>query len=98
MEFSNKPFFITVNNKFTGQFFKEYLIDGINKDSAIQTIIDICQVDPLSYNITADEASLAQANSWIEDKFPNGDSKHLVIDSDKKIAELLYNPMGNPYG
>jgi len=26
MEFSNKPFFITVNNKFTGQFFKNTLL------------------------------------------------------------------------
>ena len=86
-----------MTNKFPGQFFKEYLVDGLDKDSVIQTIIATCQIDPLSYNIIAEEASLGQANSWIEDKFPNGDSKHLVVDSDKKIVELLYNPMGNPY-
>tara|TARA_B100001996_G_C18322216_1_gene462960 strand:- start:172 stop:468 length:297 start_codon:yes stop_codon:yes gene_type:complete len=98
MIFQNKPFFITITNKFTGQFHKEFLIDGIEKDSVIQTIISVCNIDPLSFNISAEEASLEQANSWIEDKFPNGESKHNVVDKDKNIVELLYNPMGNPYG
>ena len=35
MKFSNKPYFITLTNKFTGQFFKEYLVDGLDKDSVI---------------------------------------------------------------
>ena len=25
-------------------------------------------------------------------------SKHNVIDKEQKIVELIYNPMGNPYG
>lgn len=46
MEFQNKAFFITVTNKFTGQFFKEYLVDGLDRDSVIQTVISICAIDP----------------------------------------------------
>mgnify|MGYP003301604516 FL=1 len=51
-----------------------------------------------SYNIIAEEAPIEQAKSWIDDKFPNGQSKHNVIDKEQKIVELIYNPMGNPYG
>jgi hypothetical protein len=98
MDFKNKPFFITVTNKFTGQFFKEFLIDGLDKDSVIQTIISVCNIDPLSFNISAEEAPIDQANSWIDDKFPSGQSKHNVIDEEQRIVELIYNPMGNPYG
>ena len=98
MNFQDKPFFISITNKFTGQFYKEFLIDGKEKDSVIQIVISVCKIDPLSFNISAEEASLEQANSWIEDKFPNGESKHKIIDKDKNIVELLYNPMGNPYG
>ena len=98
MEFQNKAFFITITNKFTGQFFKEYLVDGLDRNSVIQTVISICAIDPLSYNIIAEEAPIEQAKSWIDDKFPNGQSKHNVIDKEQKIVELIYNPMGNPYG
>ena len=47
---------------------------------------------------TAEEAPIEQAKSWIDDKFPNGHSKHNVIYKEQKIVELIYNPMGNPYG
>lgn len=97
MEFKNKPFFISITNKFTGQFHKEFLVDGKDRDSVIQTIISICNIDPLNFNITAEEAPLEQASSWLEDKFPNGQSKHSTVSTEHKIIELLYNPMGNPY-
>jgi hypothetical protein len=98
MKFQNKPFFISVTNKHTKQFYKEFLVDGIAKDSVLQTIIAICSIDPLNYDLHIEEASIEQADSWIEDKFPNGQSKHIVVDEEKRVVELMYNAMGNPYG
>ena len=98
MEFSNKPFFINVTNKFTGLFHNEFLLNAIDTDNAVQIVISTRSIDPLNYNIQVDEASSEQAKKWLEEEFPNGDKKHIVIDGDLQIAELIYNPMGNPYG
>jgi|TARA_B110000263_G_scaffold178273_1_gene155976 hypothetical protein len=98
MKFKKKPFFITVTNKLTKQFCKEYLVDGIAKDSVTQTIIATCSIDPLTYDLHIEEATIEQANSYIDDKFPNGQSKHIVVDKKKRVVEILYHAMGNPYG
>ena len=84
-------------NKYTKQFTKEFLIDSESIDNAIQKTIAIGGIDPLNFDIKVEEASMSQAQGWLEEKFPNGDFKHLVVDGENGVYELIYNPMGNIY-
>lgn len=95
--FKSKPFFIIITNKYTKQFTKELLVDSESVDNAIQKTIAIGGVDPLNFDIKVEEASTSQAQGWLEEKFPNGGFKHLVIDEENGVYELIYNPMGNIY-
>ena len=49
--FKSKPFFITITNKYTKQFTKEFLIDSESIDNAIQKTIAIGGIDPLNFDI-----------------------------------------------
>ena len=49
--FKSKPFFITITNKYTKQFKKEFLIDSESIDNAIQKTIAIGGIDPLNFDI-----------------------------------------------
>ena len=97
MSFKNKPFFVEIFNKYTKQFSKELLVDSDSSENAIQKTISIANIDPLNYDIKVQEASVSQAQGWLEEKFPSGDAKHKIIDGDNGVYELIYNPMGNPY-
>ena len=80
-----------------GKYTLEDLIDSESIDNAIQKTIAIGGIDPLNFDIKVEEASMSQAQGWLEEKFPNGDFKHLVIDEENGVYELIYNPMGNIY-
>ena len=54
--------------------------DAESYDNAIQITISIANIDPLNFDIKAQEASLEQANGWLEEKFPSGEYKHIIID------------------
>jgi hypothetical protein len=97
VEIKQKAFFVEVENKFTHQFYKGFVVDAEDKNSVTQIIISICKIDPLSYDLKISEVSAEAANSFLEDTLPNGDLKHKVIDEDIGVAEMVYNSMGNPY-
>ena len=97
MAIKHTPYVVEIFNKFTKQFTKELLVDAESYDYAIQKTISIANIDPLNFDIKAQEASLEQANGWLEEKFPSGEYKHIIIDESNGIYELIYNPMGNIY-
>ena len=97
MAIKHTPYFVEIFNKFTKQFTKELLVDAESYDNAIQKTISIANIDPLNFDIKAQEASLEQANGWLEEKFPSWEYKHIIIDESNGIYELIYNPMGNIY-
>jgi len=98
MGIKNKAYFVEVENKFTHQFYKGFLVDAEDEASVTQIIISVCAIDPLSYDIKISAVSTEKANSFFEDTLPNGEPKHKVIDEDIGVFEMVYNSMGNPYG
>ena len=97
MKIKNQAFFVEIENKYTHQFYKGFLIDAEDRDSVTQTVISVCNIDPLSFDIKISEISNEKANSFFEDKLPNGDPKYKVIDKQVGIFEMVYSSIGNPY-
>ena len=64
MKIKNQAYFVEVENKYTHQFHKGFLVDAKDAGSVTQTIISICNVDPLSFDIKVSDISIEKANNF----------------------------------
>ena len=98
MKIKTQAYFVEVENKYTHQFHKGFLVDAKDAGSVTQTIISICNVDPLSFDIKVSDISIEKANNFFEDKLPNGEPKYKTINEEMGVYEMVYSSIGNPYG